>query len=96
MSERASLEMPSWPALMPIETACAYLGLSPQSFRTVTKVKGVRPVDLGISVTRWRKADLDTLVDRLAVRGSELTPAALTLPDPADLALERASRRAKR
>ena len=81
---------------MAIETACAYLSLSPKSFRWVAARQGVRPVDLGMAVTRWRKADLDALLDNLAARGAELAPEALSALDPADLALERAARRARR
>ena len=30
---------------------------------------GLQPVDLGLSVTRWRQEDLDALVDKLVIGG---------------------------
>lgn len=62
--------LPDWPALMSIEIACDYLDLSATSFRFLTRMAGVRPVDChGLALARWRRADLDRMVDSLPPRG---------------------------
>lgn len=62
--------LPNWPAAMDTALAASYLGLSEASFRAVAAREHVAPIDLGLSVTRWRKRDLDALVDRLPARGA--------------------------
>ncbi len=93
--------MPAWPALLTTDLACAYTSLSEASFRFVAAQKKVLPVDCaGISVTRWRRADLDALIDSLPPRGLKIPPTeaghANDSPrDPAEDALRRAERRAR-
>lgn len=52
------------------EMAAAYFTLSPASFRAVTARAGVQPVDLGLARLRWRKVDLDRLIEGLPARGA--------------------------
>lgn len=54
-----------WPALMTLETAGDYLGLSTGSLIGLLRRENVSPVDLGGRVRRWRRRDLDALVERL-------------------------------
>ena len=98
MSRGAPLQtaMPGWPALMTIELACAYTSLAEASFRALAKLHWVFPVDCGgLAVTRYRRSDLDHLIDKLPLRGAEIAPQATPARDPADLAMERAARRAR-
>ena len=62
-------EMPAWPALMNSETGALYLELSVGSFRGLVRRSGIRPVDLGLGLVRWRRSDLDALVSALPARG---------------------------
>ena len=74
--------------------AASYLALSESSFRVVAARAGVQPVDLGLAVTRWRRTDLDGLVDRLPHRGGAATGSPESDQDEAVAALERVRRRA--
>jgi hypothetical protein len=67
----APIALPSWPALMDEAMACAYTSLRPESFRAVMAMKNVVPVDLGLRIVRWKKADLDRAIDSLPLRGSD-------------------------
>ena len=88
--------MPAWPALLTTELACAYTTLSEASFRAVAKLKGLEPRDVaGLAVTRWRRADLDALIDSLPARGAQMPADAPPAADPVDLALQRVKRRAR-
>lgn len=96
---RPSLTVTAWPALMDEDLACAYLCVSRDTFRVMCGHAGVRPVDpFGLRMARWRKADLDAMVDSLPLRGaSSGEPAAApTAPSAAEAALERAMRRNRR
>ena len=95
MTRAADLPLPDWPAMMAVETACAYLDLKESSFRVLMLKFGVRPVDCGMALARWRRRDLDALVDRLGPKGLDCCPDATPAPDPADQALERAAQRAQ-
>ena len=95
--------LPEWPALMSIEVACEYLDLSPSSFRYLTKSAGVWPVDChGLALARWRRKDLDGMIDSLPARGGSSapqTPPAPTESIAEDLglaALERVRRAVRR
>jgi hypothetical protein len=97
----------AWPALLTTELACVYTSLSEQSFRWMAHQHGVRPTECaGLAVTRWRRNDLDRMIDSLPAKGAEIEPQdgpiapAGTLPspntDPAADALARAARRARK
>jgi hypothetical protein len=45
-----------------------YLGISERSFQALARRTGLRPVDLGIGVVRWRKQELDGLLATLPRR----------------------------
>lgn len=85
--------LPNWPALMDTEMAASYVGLCPATFQLVAARYNVAAVDLGVRATRWRKADLDRLVDRLPARGDPKDTAPVV--DLAQAALEKAERRAR-
>jgi hypothetical protein len=85
-------DLPNWPSLMDIHTGAAYLGMGEASFRGVVARAGIRPVDLGVSLLRWRRSDLDGLVEQLPPKeliGGPIEPAIC----PAQAALERVRRR---
>ena len=108
MSRQAVTAIPSaWPALLTTELACAYVQLSEASFRFLAKRRGVKPADIaGLAVTRWRKADLDRMIDSLPTAGDQMPPqepangpgAASELPahDPAAAALAKVAQRARK
>jgi hypothetical protein len=54
-----------WPALMDLDTAGAYLRLAPGRLVSLLRRENVAPVDLGLRLRRWRRADLDELIARL-------------------------------
>lgn len=96
----SSPSLPFWPALLTTELACLYVQLSEGRFRMMARRHGVEPRDCdGFSVTRWRRSDLDRLIDSLPARGAEMHLGAhandLPAADPAGEALARAERRAK-
>jgi excisionase family DNA binding protein len=47
------------------ELAARYLSLDERTFALVVEKAGVRPVDLGLPLTRWRRTELDRLVGSL-------------------------------
>lgn len=54
-----------WPTLMDLATAGDYLALAPGSLLSLLKRERVAPVALGVKLRRWRRRDLDDLVERL-------------------------------
>lgn len=91
-AHESQLQLPNWPALMDEETAAAYLGVGVTSFRAIAAGAGARPVDLGLRLLRWRKSDLDRVVEALPLRGETLPPC--HPPEAAiDLALAAVARR---
>lgn len=97
----------AWPALLTTDLACAYTQLSEQSFRWLATQRGLKPADCaGLAVTRWRRSDIDRMIDSLPERGAEITPqepaqdpSATTLapaPDPFAAALAKAAQRGRR
>ena len=92
-TEEPALGMPAWPLLMSTDLGARYLTLSTGSFRGLLRRAGIRPVDLGLGVVRWRRADLETLVSSLPARSSD----SLRGAEPSfDLALEAAAQRRSR
>ncbi|MDR3510683.1 MAG: hypothetical protein P4L73_03555 [Caulobacteraceae bacterium] len=65
------MSTPDWPALMSVEKAAAYLDVSEKTFAAMAAMNGVRPVETGFRVLRWRRRDLDQLVDSLPAKGSD-------------------------
>jgi hypothetical protein len=70
-SARPIVTLPGWPAMMDDALACAYTSLSTESFRAVMAMKKIAPVDMGLRVVRWKKSDLDRVIDSLPLRGSD-------------------------
>ena len=81
--------LPNWPKLMDTQMAASYLALGVSSFRAVAARAGITPVDLGLSVTRWRREDLDGLVEKLPPRGDDCPITDAAEIDLAKAALER-------
>ena len=52
----------AWPLLLSIEQACAYLGVSPVTFRKICPVPAVA---LSAAVTRWNRNQIDEWVNSL-------------------------------
>jgi len=87
--------LPAWPALMDLDLACDYTQLGEGQFKALSALYKIAPRDLGpIRGLRWRRVDLDQMIDSLPARG-EPSPTAV-VPDPAQAALERVRRRASR
>jgi hypothetical protein len=99
MSRSSAEHLPAWPALLTTPLACDYTSLSEVSFRFLMAQHGVEPRECGgLAVTRWRRADLDRVIDSLPARGRQMRAEgeSETMPpeDPAEAALRRAERRA--
>lgn len=86
--------MPAWPLLMDALTAGLYLEVSADTFLSIVRRAGLRPVDLGVGVVRWRRRDIDDLVQGLPARGGEAGH--VQAPVDFQAALERAAGRSKR
>lgn len=86
---------PFWPALMDIRLACAYTQLGETQFKALSAYYKIPPRDLGkIRGVRWRRSDLDRMIDMLPAQGEPSEVVALQ--DPAQAALDRVRRRAGR
>jgi predicted DNA-binding transcriptional regulator AlpA len=100
MHARARVDMPAWPALLDEELGAAYLSVGRATFQGFVASQKIKPVDMGFQVVRWRRADIDRVIDSLTARGAKVTDQepvndASPVADPQS-ALERAARRARR
>ncbi|PZR37215.1 hypothetical protein [Caulobacter segnis] len=87
--------LPHWPAMMDLELACAYTQLGETQFKALSARYNVAPRDLGgIRGVRWRRSDLDRLIDSLPARGEPSDQDAAV--DQAQAALQRVRKRAAR
>ena len=87
-----------WPALMDLTTAGDYLALAPGSLLSLLRREHVSPVDLGLKLRRWRRRDLDDLVERLPmtwVQEARRDPDERTRLDAALAAVEQRTRTAR-
>ena len=90
--------------LMGLDYALAYTQLSESSFRFLARRRDVAPVECeGLTITRWRRADLDRLIDSLPRRGApigtdapDLSAAESDGQDAGEMALARARRRSRK
>lgn len=88
-----------WPALMDLTTAGDYLALAPGSLLSLLRRERVAPVDLGVKLRRWRRSDLDELVERLPmtwVQDARRDPQERQVTEAALAAVERRARAARR
>jgi hypothetical protein len=85
---------PYWPAVMDLETASNYLSLSASTFRAVAARADIHPIDLGVRLLRYRRTDLDRMIQQTTDR----TPAEPSHADDRrqEQALARVSRRSRR
>lgn len=100
------LVIAAWPGLMTTELACAYTSWSEESFLYLAARSGVRPVECAdLRGTRWRRVDLDRMIDSLPEKGAPKPQEAAgegpaTTPpathDPAAVALEKAAQRGRK
>ena len=91
MTERP---LPHWPALMDEATGAAYCGeISAPTFRALTSKYKVQPIETGFRLLRWKKADLDAMIDRLPTRGVPSTPEEVRSVESLDEARSRARKR---
>ncbi|MDO1560376.1 hypothetical protein Q0812_13155 [Brevundimonas sp. 2R-24] len=90
--------LPNWPALLDCETAAAYCSMSDETFKAFAAARGVRPVETGHRLLRWRRVDLDRMIDSLParVKGPANDGGQVDLRDPAEEALRMVQRRAGR
>lgn len=65
MKLEALTGLPDWPALMSAAVAGAYLGMSASSFEVLAARRGLRRVKLDVRCTRWRRRDVDALIEGL-------------------------------
>lgn len=54
-----------WGALLSMNELCEYLAVSPT---TLAKICPVHPIDLGVNLVRWRRADIDAWLSTLLPR----------------------------
>ena len=73
--------LPNWPILMGTELAARYLSMDENSFALMMRREGVRPVELGLSMIRWRRTELDRLVADLP-SASAMPAGDVTSEDP--------------
>lgn len=85
---------PHWPALLDDALAAAFMCMSEDSLATVAALHGVRKVNTGLRLSRWKLKDLEALVDRLPYRG-QLDAPPIALKDPGSTALDRVRRRVR-
>lgn len=82
--------LPNWPILMGTAMAARYLSLDENSFALVTHRAGVQPVDLGFEMVRWRRNELDRLVNNLpASSGLSGVDRPAADPDPTEAIVSR-------
>ncbi len=55
----------AWPELLSLVQVCAYLCMSPDTFK---KTCPVPPLLLAVSIRRWRRSDIDAWIAGLPVR----------------------------
>jgi hypothetical protein len=87
-----------WPVLMDLNTAGDYLALAPGSLMALLRREHVSPVDLGLRARRWRRRDLDDLVERLPltwVQAARGDPDERTRSEAALAAVERRAEAAR-
>ncbi len=81
-------QLPDWPALMDADTAALYCcGISVATFKAFANLHGVKPIDMGLRLLRYRRRDLDALIDRLPARGEPSTRVELPIADASATAL---------
>ncbi|MFC3077852.1 hypothetical protein ACFODL_07100 [Phenylobacterium terrae] len=85
-----------WPALMDLATAGDYLALSPGSLINLLRRENVSPVDVGSRHRRWRRRDLDALVERLPAAWDQGEDGPDAAVDTALAAVERRARERRR
>ena len=85
---RPSVSPASWPLLLTKEQLSAYLALS---WSTISKICTVAPVDVGASVIRYNRLQIDEWVASLPPKA--IKNAALVAPTLPDLETEREERR---
>lgn len=73
--------LPNWPILMGAEMAARYLSMDENSFALLMRREGVRPVELGLAMVRWRRNELDRVVAALP-SATSLPAGDMTLEDP--------------
>ncbi|MFC5345662.1 helix-turn-helix transcriptional regulator [Brevundimonas staleyi] len=91
--------LPGWPAMLSRSQLCAYLGVS---WSTLKGTLTVHPIDLGASVIRYSRAQIDEWIEtrppKIRGGGRPLieAPESEPVPDERLTALERVRRRADR
>jgi hypothetical protein len=80
---------------MDVSTAGAYLSLSEHAFKVVTARADLRPVNLGLRLQRYRRADLDKLLKSLPVAGPALDADTAAADQAAERALARVGSRSR-
>lgn len=79
---------------MDLGTAGAYLTLAPGSLISLLRRENIAPVDVGARLKRWRRQDLDALIERLPRSGPPSSERRTLDPeDEPDTALARVERR---
>ncbi|RAK52613.1 hypothetical protein [Phenylobacterium deserti] len=86
---------PDWPALMDLATAAAYLTLGPGTAASLLRRENVAPIVVAARLKRWRREDLDALVQRLAGQGIAGEGACQAMLEGFDWALAAVERRAR-
>src|SRR5579872_5161663 len=64
-TDSALTPLPNWPILLTTELAARYLSIDENTFAMLAETSNLEPVDLGVSLIRWRRSELDRLVAKL-------------------------------
>lgn len=81
---------------MGTELAAAYLDYGVDALKVVAAIHGVKPVDHGAGGVKWRRTDLDRIVDAIDRGDQPDAFPAVPQHDPAELALKRVRNRGAR
>jgi hypothetical protein len=84
-----------WPALMDLATAGDYLALAPGSLINLLRRENVSPVEIGGRLRRWRRRDLDALIERLPLQWARAPDAPTEEQTDAENALRAVERRSQ-
>ena len=71
-AEPLPVALPNWPALMDEDMSSSYLQMERRTFRALATSHHLAPVDVGARLLRWRRTDLDRLVEALPAKGETL------------------------
>jgi len=76
--------LPNWPILMSTDMAARFLSVDELTFALVAERSNLKPVNLGVPLVRWRRAELERLVAKLETAEHTVTDPRLVAMREAD------------